>query len=120
MATEEVAELRSQLESLQRSHEALLKTLTLPTASFSASGPSNLERAATQTDDRPVFADTSTLTDSDSDEDESYFVQAELPSKSYDHEHLRDHLKQYEWKEHGREILSAVITVSNSRVQSAL
>jgi len=109
MATSEVTELRKQLESLQRSHEALLKTLALPTEPFTASETPNLQRVATR-DDRAEFADTSTLSDDSEDEDESYFVQAELPSISFDHEHLRNHLKKHSWKEHGREILAAIIT----------
>lgn len=110
MATSEVAELRKQLESLQRSHETLLKTLSAPNVPLIPAGSPELRRSATQ-DDRPVFADSSTLSSDESDgEDESHYVQAELPSQSFDHAHLRDHLKQYEWKEHGREILSAVLT----------
>jgi hypothetical protein len=103
MATGEVAELRKQLESLQRSHDALLKTL------FTTPETPQLQRAATR-DERAAFADASTLSDESDEEDEAYFVQAELPSKSFDHEHLRDHLKRHDWKEHGREILAAVIT----------
>lgn len=109
MATSEVAELRKQLESLQRSHDALLRTLALPSEAFAAPETPTAQRAATR-DDRTVFADTSTLSDDSDEEDESYFVQKPLPSKSYDHEHLREHLKKHDWKEHGRKILAAVIT----------
>ncbi|KAF2677383.1 hypothetical protein K458DRAFT_447032 [Lentithecium fluviatile CBS 122367] len=109
MATSEVAELRKQLETLQRSHDALLKTLSLPSEPFTASEASHLQRAGTR-DDHAVFADTSTLSDDSDEEDGSYFVQAELPSKSFDHEHLRDHLKKHNWTERGREILAPVIT----------
>jgi hypothetical protein len=54
--------------------------------------------------------DTSSLSDDSDEEDESYFVQDVLPSKSHDHEHLRDHLKTYSWDQWGRQILASVIT----------
>lgn len=108
-----VDELRKQLETLQRSHDALLKSITQSNASF---GPASdvggpLRRAATQ-DPRnvtnAVFADSSTLSDDSDEDDESYFVQDELPSQSFDHEHLREHLKKHSWDEHGRDILSSL------------
>jgi hypothetical protein len=100
-----VDELRKQLEVLQRSHDALLKSITQSNGSFSpASDVPNIRRASTR-DDRhvtnPVFADSD-------EEDESYFVQNPLPSQSFDHEHLRQHLKKHSWTEHGREILSSL------------
>lgn len=53
--------------------------------------------------------DASTLTDdSDTDEDESYYVQEHLPPQSFDHEHLRDHLKSYKFDQYGRQILANV------------
>jgi CorA-like Mg2+ transporter protein len=54
--------------------------------------------------------DTSTLSDDSDAEDDAYFVQDLLPSQSYDHEHLRDHLKTYDWDEWGRQILSTLVT----------
>jgi hypothetical protein len=53
--------------------------------------------------------DTSTLSDDSDAEDESYFVQDVLPSKSHDHEHLREHLKKYSWDQWGKQILASVI-----------
>lgn len=110
MATNEVERLREQLESLQRSHDTLLKSLSVvPGGPFVPPETPTFQRHAT----RPslAFADASTISDDDSDqEDESYFVQENLPSKSFDHEHLREHLKNHDWKEHGREILAPIIT----------
>ncbi|KAL1596366.1 hypothetical protein SLS60_009012 [Paraconiothyrium brasiliense] len=106
MATDEVERLREQLESLQRSHDTLLKSL-----SFAPPETPTFQRQTTR--DRPslAFADASTLSSDDSDEeDDWYFVREELPSKSFDHEHLREHLKNHDWKEHGREILAPIIT----------
>ncbi|KAF1968042.1 hypothetical protein BU23DRAFT_572720 [Bimuria novae-zelandiae CBS 107.79] len=110
MATNEVDALRKQLESLQRSHDALLKTLSGTSASFGPPETPTFQRQTTR-DDRPshAFADSSTLSDTEDEEDESYFVQGELPSKSFDHEHLREHLKNHDWKEYGREILAPII-----------
>ncbi|KAF2013925.1 hypothetical protein BU24DRAFT_424942 [Aaosphaeria arxii CBS 175.79] len=104
--------LQKQLETLQRSHDALLKSITDSNGSF---GPSN-DRLRRNTQDghngegNPVFADNSTLSDDSSDEEDDYFVQSELPSQSYDHEHLREHLKKHDWDEHGREILAGVMS----------
>lgn len=110
MATSEVEELRKQLESLQRSHGALLKTLSLSNGSFGLPDP-NLPRSSTRDDSgsNTVFADSSTLSDDSDEEDESYFVQDALPSQSFDHEHLREHLRKHDWTEHGREILAPVV-----------
>ncbi|OAG02360.1 uncharacterized protein CC84DRAFT_1010104 [Paraphaeosphaeria sporulosa] len=108
MATNEVERLREQLESLQRSHDILVKSLAIvPGGPFVPPETPTFQRQAT----RPslAFADASTLSDTDSEEDESYFVQEELPSKSFDHEHLRAHLQNHNWKEHGREILAPLI-----------
>ncbi|KAJ4299521.1 hypothetical protein N0V90_004766 [Kalmusia sp. IMI 367209] len=111
MATSDVEELRKQLESLQRAHDALLKTLSAPSGAFAPPETPTFHRTATR-EDRPshAFADSSTLSDDSEEEDESYFVQEELPSRSFDHEHLREHLKTHDWKEHGREILAPIIT----------
>ena len=111
-----VEELREQLEQLQRSHDDLLKSISAPSGSYrNSTGPPGLQRAATRDDGRPdysipVLADTSTLSDDSDEEDESFFVQEALPSQSYDHEHLREHLKKHDWDEHGREILSGIFT----------
>ncbi|KAH7092600.1 hypothetical protein FB567DRAFT_463822 [Paraphoma chrysanthemicola] len=111
MATREVEELRKQLESLQRSHDALLKSLSASNGSF---GPSDatpqLLRSNTQHGTDAVFADTSTLSDSSSDDEDDFFVQGDLPSRSFDHEHLREHLTKHNWTEHGREILASIVT----------
>lgn len=113
MATNEVEELRKQLEALQRSHDSLLKSLSASNGSF---GPSddvpNLQRSTTR-DERgshPVFADSSTLSDTSDEDEDDFFVQAELPAQSFDHEHLREHLRKHDWNEHGREILAPIIT----------
>jgi hypothetical protein len=112
MATNDVERLQEQLESLQRSHDTLLKSLSVVPGGPFAAPPETptFQRHATR--DRPslAFADASTLSDDSEEEDESYFVQEELPSQSFDHEHLRDHLKNHDWKEHGRAILAPVIT----------
>lgn len=110
-----VEELRKQLETLQRSHDALLKSIAASDGSFGHSPDLPGVSRASGREDRnadpsnPVF-DSSTLSDDSEEEDESYFVQDELPSQSYDHEHLREHLKKHGFDEHGREILSAIIT----------
>jgi|SRR5690242_10441942 len=108
MATRELDELRKQLETLQRSHDTLLKSLSASNGSFGPSDVPRLRRNATQRGDA-VFADTSTLSDSSDDEDD-FFVQSELPSQSFDHEHLRQHLKTHNWDEHGREILATLVS----------
>src|SRR5215469_7232808 len=58
----------------------------------------------------PTHTDSSTLSDDSDEESEEYFVQSPLPPQSYDHEHLRNHLKTYKWDRWGRQILSTVIT----------
>jgi hypothetical protein len=107
-----VEELRKQLESLQRSHEALLKSITQSNGSFGPVSEIGHVRRTSTRDDRhvtnAVFADSSTLSDDSEDEDELFFVQDELPSQSFDHEHLREHLKKHSWTDHGREILSSL------------
>jgi hypothetical protein len=113
MATKEVEELQKQLEALQRSHDMLLKTLSTSNETFAPPETPRMHRSGTR-DTGPnydTFVDTSTLTDTNTDsEDESFFVQGNLPARSFDHEHLRDHLKEHDWKEHGRAILAPVIT----------
>lgn len=110
MATHELEELRKQLETLQRSHDALLKSLSASNGTFGPSDVPQLQRSATRPGRDAVFADTSTLSDSSSDDEDDYFVQAELPSQSFDHEHLREHLKTHNWTEHGREILASIVS----------
>ncbi|KAI4918927.1 uncharacterized protein J4E92_000848 [Alternaria infectoria] len=110
MATTEIDDLRKQLESLQRSHEALLKSLSATNDTFKPSDASQLRRTSTRHGGDAIFADTSTLSDDSSDEEDDYFVQNELPSHSFDHEHLREHLKTHNWTEHGREILASIIS----------
>ncbi|KAF2730938.1 hypothetical protein EJ04DRAFT_536948 [Polyplosphaeria fusca] len=111
-----VDELKKQLESLQRSHDSLLKSIALSNGSFGPSSETPGIPRASGRDERnsdtanAVFADSSTLSDDSDDEDDDYFVRAELPSQTYDHEHLREHLKKHDFDEHGREILSAIVT----------
>ncbi|KAF2006291.1 hypothetical protein P154DRAFT_517925 [Amniculicola lignicola CBS 123094] len=115
-----VEELRKQLDTLQKSHDALLKSIEISNGSF---GPSintpNLRRETTHQDRHidTAFADSSTLSDDSEDEDDDYFVSAQLPAQSYDHEHLREHLKKHTWDEHGREILSALFTTDRWRLK---
>jgi hypothetical protein len=109
MATTELDDLQKQLESLQRSHDALLKSLSATNDTFKPSEASQLRRSSTRHGGEAIFADTSTLSDDSSDEEDDYFVQDELPSHSFDHEHLREHLKTHNWTQHGREILASII-----------
>lgn len=112
MATTEVEKLREQLESLQRSHDTLLKSLSAPGGPFVPPETPTFQRQSTREDraSHGFVADASTLSSDSEEEDESYYVQDELPSKSFDHEHLREHLRNHDWKEHGREILAPIIT----------
>jgi len=57
-----------------------------------------------------TIADESTLSDESDEELDDYFVQQPLPSQSFDHEHLRNHIKTYSWDRFGRQILSTLIT----------
>jgi hypothetical protein len=109
-ASREVEELRKQLESLQRSHDILLKSLSASNGNFEQSDAPPLQRTQTRLGGDAVFADNSTLSDLSSDDEDEYFVQAELPSRSFDHEHLRRHLTEHKWTSHGREILASIIT----------
>lgn len=106
MAT--IEELRRQLETLQRSHDALLKSLSASNGSFGPSDTPQIQRSSTRHD--AVFADNSTLSDDSSDDEDDFFVSAELPKQSFDHENLRDHLKNHSWTEHGREILASIVS----------
>jgi hypothetical protein len=55
--------------------------------------------------------DASTVSDDSEseDEDDEFFVKHPLPTRSFDHEHLRHHLKTYQFDSHGRQILTSVI-----------
>jgi len=57
-----------------------------------------------------IIADDSTLSDDSDEELDDYFVQQPLPTESFDHEDLRNHIKAYAWDRYGRQILSTVIT----------
>jgi hypothetical protein len=109
MATRELDELRKQLDTLQSSYDSLLKSLAASNGSFGPSEVPHLQRNATLRGADAVFADTSTLSD-DSSDDEDFFVQDELPSHSFDHEHLREHLKTHDWTEHGRAVLAPLVS----------
>jgi hypothetical protein len=63
MASTEVDDLRKQLESLQRSHDALLKSLSATNDTFKPSDASQLRRTSTRHGGDAIFADTSTLSD---------------------------------------------------------
>jgi hypothetical protein len=110
MATTELDDLRKQLESLQRSHDALLKSLSATNDTFKPSDAAQLRRSSTRHGGDAVFADTSTLSDDSSDDEDDFYVQNELPSHSFDHEHLREHLRTHNWTEHGRKILASIIS----------
>jgi hypothetical protein len=110
MAESELVELRRQLESLQRSHDALLKGLSAANDTFEPSESSRLRLASTREGGDAVFADTSTLSDDSSDDEEEYYVSDELPSYSFDHENLREHLRTHNWTEQGREILASIVS----------
>jgi hypothetical protein len=112
-----IEELREQLQTLQQSHDELMTRFSASNGLFHASTSSPETHRASTRDHRhsdavsPGFGpDASTLSSDSEDEDESFFVQEELPSQSFDHEHLREHLKKHSWDEHGREILSAIFT----------
>jgi hypothetical protein len=48
--------------------------------------------------------------DSDeSDVEEEFYVQEPLPSYTFDHEDLRDHLKKHKFNEHGQELLKTEV-----------
>ncbi|KAL3426352.1 hypothetical protein PVAG01_03143 [Phlyctema vagabunda] len=53
---------------------------------------------------------------SDADEDEDLYVQAALPSQSFDVEHLRTHLKTYRFNDETRRLLDGVL-LSNGRLK---
>ncbi len=110
MAANEVEQLRQQLESLQRSHDTLLKNLSASNGIFAPPDTPTLHRSSIRHTRDTLFADASTLSDSSSDEEDDYFVQSELPAQSYDHEHLREHLRTHNWTDHGREILASLVS----------
>ncbi|USP76253.1 hypothetical protein yc1106_03527 [Curvularia clavata] len=109
MANTELEELKQQLETLQRSHDALLNSLSVTNDTFKPSDASRLRRSSTRLGGDTVFADTSTLSDDSDDDEDDFFVQDELPTHSFDHEHLREHLRNHSWNVHGREILAPVL-----------
>lgn len=92
MATNEIEELRKQLESLQR---------TLRNGSFRPAEEPNVPD-----ENDSVNA---VLSRDSNEEDELCTVQDQLPSLSFDHEHLREHLKNYNFDEHGRKILASIL-----------
>jgi len=108
--TAELDALRKQLESLQHSHDALLKSLSATNDTFKPSETLHIRRGSTRHGRDAIFADTSTLSDDSSDDEDDYFVQSELPSHSFDHEHLREHLRSHDWTDHGRQVLASIIS----------
>lgn len=61
----------------------------------------------------PSTYDSSSSSSSDSELDDDptpYFVQNLLPTHSYHHEHLRDHIAKYEWDQFGRQILATIVS----------
>lgn len=104
MGTGEVEELRKQLQWLQRPHSVLLKSLPVPSKPPISQSPTRDQIGPKNT----ISADSSTIDNSD-DDGESWFIQDELPAQSFDQEHLREHLRNYPWTKHGREILAPVI-----------
>ena len=108
--TAELDALRKQLELLQHSHDALLKSLSATNDTFKPSETLHIRRGSTRHGRDAIFADTSTLSDDSSDDEDDYFVQGELPSHSFDHEHLREHLRSHDWTDHGRQVLAYIIS----------
>ncbi|KAI9687167.1 MAG: hypothetical protein M1822_002578 [Bathelium mastoideum] len=47
--------------------------------------------------------------DTDGEHDESFYVQAPLQPRSYDHEELREHLQKYKWDYYCKRILRTVV-----------
>lgn len=105
----ELEDLRTQLALLQRSHDALLHSLSATNDNpkpFQASPP---RRTLTGLDVDAVLADLATISDDSTDDEDEFFIQDELHFHSFDHEHLREHLKTHNWTEHGKKILGPVI-----------
>ncbi|KAK0106339.1 hypothetical protein ONS96_003977 [Cadophora gregata f. sp. sojae] len=74
--------------------------------------PKRHRRSFTELDgERPVTIHSSLLTgdSDDSGNDDELYVQAPLPSYTYDYEDLRNHLKTYTFKEHGGILLDTVV-----------
>ena len=124
----DAATAQEMLRKLADDREAYLSTLTraedvLTQALTTAAGIKSTPRLTSERTRRntgttleveSVQNGSSTLVDSDSDtdDDESLFVQETLPPESYDEQGLRDHIKEYEWTEAGRDILGDVLTKS--------
>jgi hypothetical protein len=123
------------LRTLRQVHEALAQpTPSISSASGTAGAPSTTSakkrRRSTQdtkverpadwiakvdrprdADGRPVTLGSSVITgeSEESDVEEEFYVQKPLPSYTFDHEHLKTHLKTHKFNKYGQELLETVV-----------
>lgn len=100
----------AQLASLQRSHDTLLHHLSATNDILNPLHPAPSRRTSTRHDGDAIFVDTATTSDDSTEDEDGSFVQDELPFHSFDHEHLREHLKTHDWTQHGWEILAPILS----------
>jgi hypothetical protein len=120
------------LETFRLVHEALTKIAVpnvapaTPSSPPAAIAPTKRRRRSTMEIDgerperKPSTYHSSVLTgeSSESDDDGELYVQTPLPSYRFDHEHLKHHLKSYNFDEYCQKLLQTVIT--NRRVNPIL
>ncbi|KAL9600440.1 MAG: hypothetical protein Q9219_003193 [cf. Caloplaca sp. 3 TL-2023] len=101
------------LDTLSRAHDVLAKALE---ASATGKEPPRLtseavRRNTAHTIDVESIQKSSTFSpdDSDTDDNESMFVQEPLPKEEYDEAGLKTHLREYEWTDHGKNIIGSVL-----------
>lgn len=122
------AERDAYLATFQQVHEALSRAIiadatSTPAQTFQVSSPtkpvsdrvsrlsiSDSVRKASTLGPSTFKSSIGTGDDDESDDDEALYVQDLLPSTSFDDEHLRSHLKSYDWNESSLKILSPVIS----------
>jgi hypothetical protein len=123
------------LRTLRQVHEALAQpTPSISSASGTTGAPSTTSvkkrRRSTQDtkverpadwiakvdrprdpDGRPVTLGSSVITgeSEESDVEEEFYVQKPLPSYTFDHEHLKTHLKTHKFNKYGQELLETVV-----------
>ena len=105
------------ISTLTRAEDVLTQALTAAAGIKVTPRPTserNRRNTGTTLEVESVQNGSSTVLDSDSetDDDESLFVQETLPPESYDEQGLRDHIKEYEWTQAGRNILGDILTRS--------
>ncbi|KAF2748337.1 hypothetical protein M011DRAFT_485630 [Sporormia fimetaria CBS 119925] len=109
-----IEELRNQLDTLQRSHDELLRHISTPSGSKRSDLDARPLRRIKTRDERAgrngFDSSSSESDDSEGGEEAEHFVDQPLPSHSFDHEDLRAHLKTYDWTQPGLEILSGLFT----------